>query len=65
MEDSGHGVLEAERQRLLERFHAQGSSQGAGLGLSIVQRITERHRGRLTLAESPLGGLLVRVEWSI
>ena len=65
VEDSGHGVLEAERQRLLERFHAQGSSQGAGLGLSIVQRITERHRGRLTLAESPLGGLLVRVEWSI
>ena len=56
---------EADRQRLLERFHAQGSSPGAGLGLSIVQRVVERHRGNLSLNDSPLGGLMVRVEWPI
>ncbi|ROZ80679.1 GHKL domain-containing protein [Pseudomonas neustonica] len=65
VEDSGEGVPEADRQRLLERFHAQGSSPGAGLGLSIVQRVVERHRGNLSLNDSPLGGLMVRVEWPI
>ncbi|WP_321349570.1 ATP-binding protein [Halopseudomonas oceani] len=61
VEDSGSGVAAADRERLLERFHTQGSSQGAGLGLSIVQRIVERHQGNLQLGDSPLGGLLVQV----
>lgn len=61
VEDNGDGVPAADRERLLERFHTQGNSQGAGLGLSIVQRITERHRGTLLLGDSPLGGLLVQV----
>ena len=61
VEDSGSGVPEADRERLLERFHTQGTSQGAGLGLSIVQRICERHQGTLVLGNSTLGGLLVQI----
>ena len=61
VEDSGSGVPEADRERLLERFHTQGTSQGAGLGLSIVQRICERHQGTLVLGNSALGGLLVKI----
>ncbi len=61
VEDSGSGVAPADRERLLERFHTQGNSQGAGLGLSIVQRICERHQGTLVLGDSALGGLLVKI----
>lgn len=65
VEDSGEGVPASDRERLLERFHTQGTSQGAGLGLSIVQRITERHQGSLVLGDSPLGGLLVQVSFPL
>ena len=65
VEDSGSGVAPADRERLLERFHTQGNSQGAGLGLSIVQRIIERHQGSLLLGDSPLGGLLVQASFPI
>jgi len=65
IDDNGAGVPAAERDRLLERFHAQGSNPGAGLGLSIVQRIVERHRGTLSLEDSPLGGLRVSVAWPL
>ena len=65
VEDSGSGVAPAARERLLERFHTQGNSQGAGLGLSIVQRIIERHQGSLLLGDSPLGGLLVQASFPL
>ena len=65
VEDSGDGVPEGDRERLLERFHTQGNSQGAGLGLSIVQRIVERHQGSLLLGDSPLGGLLVQASFPL
>lgn len=65
VEDSGSGVAPADRERLLERFHTQGNSQGAGLGLSIVQCIIERHQGSLLLGDSPLGGLLVQASFPL
>jgi len=59
VDDSGPGVPPAERVRLSERFFTLSTAHGAGLGLSIVQRILERHGGHLDLADSPLGGLNV------
>jgi two-component system, OmpR family, sensor histidine kinase QseC len=59
--DSGPGVAAAMRDKLFERFFREGGGSGAGLGLSIVQRIVELHRGKITLIDSPLGGLVVRV----
>jgi two-component system sensor histidine kinase QseC len=59
--DSGPGVAAAMRAKLFERFFREGSGSGAGLGLSIVQRIVELHRGSISLEDSPLGGLGVRV----
>ena len=59
--DSGPGVSAEERERLFLRFYRQGDGQGAGLGLSIVQRIVELHRGAIRLDHAALGGLEVNV----
>ncbi|HZU63995.1 MAG TPA: HAMP domain-containing sensor histidine kinase [Novosphingobium sp.] len=47
--DNGHGILEEDGPRLLRRFHRadHARTDGAGLGLSIVQRIADAHRARL------------------
>ncbi|WP_163559682.1 ATP-binding protein [Halomonas sp. NO4] len=57
VDDQGPGIPAAERERVLERFHRLGPGAGAGLGLSIVERLLDRHGGRLTLDEAPGGGL--------
>ena len=62
VQDSGPGVTADQRDRLFARFYRQGDGQGAGLGLSIVQRVVELHQGRISLHDSPLGGLEVCVE---
>ncbi|WP_340162936.1 ATP-binding protein [Billgrantia tianxiuensis] len=59
MDDRGPGIPAAERQRVTERFHRAGPGAGAGLGLSIVERLLDRHAGRLTLTQAPGGGLRV------
>jgi len=61
VQDDGPGVAAGQREKLFERFYRQGAGQGAGLGLSIVQRVVELHRGDISLGDSPLGGLEVCV----
>ena len=63
--DSGPGVAPQELARLGERFHrlAAPGETGSGLGLSIVLRIAELHRGRVRFAAGHGGiGLAVSVE---
>jgi two-component system, OmpR family, sensor kinase len=54
VEDSGMGIPEAERERVLDPFYrVLGSDQtGSGLGLSIVRTIAERLRGRIELSDA-------------
>lgn len=66
VQDSGPGMLQADMDRLGERFfRVLGSEQpGSGLGWSIVRRISDVFGAQLTLKRSAsLGGLDVTVEW--
>jgi signal transduction histidine kinase len=54
--DTGPGVPEADRARVIERFVRLENSRnqpGAGLGLSLVAAVAEAHGGRIELDEGP------------
>lgn len=54
--DTGEGINKTEQQRIFERFVRAAnsrSSQGAGLGLSIVKIIAEAHHGEVILHSKP------------
>lgn len=63
--DSGPGIPEELLERVFDRFYRmEGSStEGSGLGLSLVRRIAERHGARVRLANGKNGGLLAVVEF--
>ncbi|WP_233140170.1 cell wall metabolism sensor histidine kinase WalK [Cellulosimicrobium sp. KWT-B] len=65
--DHGPGVPTTQRGRLFERFYRADTSRnrssgGSGLGLAIVAAIVGAHRGRVSVRETPGGGLTVRVD---
>jgi signal transduction histidine kinase len=62
--DSGPGVPEADRERVLHRFMRldQSRSQpGNGLGLALVKAVAVQHHGKLTLGDNA-PGLIVTLE---
>ena len=57
--DQGPGIDEAHRQSITEPFRRLDQRYGgSGLGLSIVQRILQLHRGKLALENGAEGGLI-------
>jgi signal transduction histidine kinase len=59
--DRGIGIEAAEQPRIFEPFYRAPAAiaaqiHGAGLGLSLVQRIVEAHGGRMTLRSAPGSG---------
>lgn len=55
VDDSGPGLPEEERGRVLDRFYRSGEPQapGSGLGLAIVKSIADLHGATVMLAASP------------
>ncbi|MDY7015100.1 MAG: ATP-binding protein, partial [Cyanobacteriota bacterium] len=55
--DTGFGIAPSDRERIFKRFaraaHSRRRSEGAGLGLSIVQAIARSHGGRVELQSQP------------
>jgi signal transduction histidine kinase len=64
VDDSGPGIPEGERERVLERFHrASATPGGAGLGLAIADAVVSATGGRWQIGTAPLGGARVQVTW--
>lgn len=62
--DHGPGIATDEKPLVLERFKrgsAVGAKVGSGLGLSIVKRVVEGHRGAMVLKDRAEGGLMVEI----
>lgn len=64
--DNGHGLADAAKDSLCERFWraAPGTAfeaGGSGLGLAICRSIALAHGGQIEAEPSPLGGLCVRI----
>jgi two-component system, OmpR family, sensor kinase len=69
VEDDGPGIPLQERTRVFQSFvqldPAAGKKVGYGLGLAIVKRAVEWHGGQVSIADSALGGALVRANWPV
>ncbi|QEY63697.1 sensor histidine kinase [Metapseudomonas lalkuanensis] len=63
VDDDGPGIAEDKREEVIGRgARLDEQVAGHGLGLGIVRDIVDSWNGRLSLQESPLGGLRVRIE---
>lgn len=54
VEDTGPGIGESERSRVVKRFHRgdNASQSGTGLGLAIVNEIALAHSGRFVITDA-------------
>lgn len=61
--DRGEGIPPELRERAFERHERLGRTRtkGLGLGLAIVRRIAELHRGEVAIEDNPGGGTVVAV----
>jgi signal transduction histidine kinase len=56
--DTGPGIPEGEREKVLRPFYrldASRSTEGSGLGLSLVAAIAKQHKARLSLGDNAPG----------
>jgi PAS domain S-box-containing protein len=59
VDDAGIGIEARHRERIFRMFarlHGHGDYEGTGIGLALVGRIMDRHRGTVVADDSPLGG---------
>ena len=62
VDDDGPGIPVGERSQVLDRgIRLDERTEGHGLGLGIAEDIVAAWRGTLSLLDSPLGGLQVRI----
>ena len=54
VENDGQAITAANARHIFERFAQGAESEGAGLGLSIVQEIVLAHGGKITLSPAPV-----------
>lgn len=64
--DTGCGIPEDERRRIFEPFYTtKGPGSGTGLGLAMVARVVESHRGKITVDSTPGEGTSIVLEFPL
>ncbi len=65
VQDSGPGVPEQDRPKVIKPFvrMPKKDTRGTGLGLAIVSRIMRLHGGRLHILDAPRGGASIQLVW--
>jgi len=58
IDDSGPGIAGSDREQVFEMFHSNRPG-GTGLGLWMARSAIDQQGGRITLADSPGGGVRV------
>ena len=54
IEDTGRGIDDAIKHRIFEPFFTtKPTGEGSGLGLNIVKKIVEKHRGKINFTSTP------------
>lgn len=61
VQDTGHGMTEEQRARVFQPFQSF-FDHGTGIGMAIVYRIIEEHKGRIEVDSQPGAGTTVAVE---
>ncbi len=63
VEDDGRGIPAHLQERIFERFYqVDGTSDGSGIGLSIVKSLLDLHYGDISLESEPGKGTIFKVE---
>lgn len=65
VQDSGPGIPELDRPKVIKPFVRLSSkkTRGTGLGLAIVTRIMNLHQGKLHIVDGPTGGASIQLVW--
>ena len=60
-QDTGTGMTQEQRRRAFTSLLITTKQKGAGLGLAIVGRVVDTHRGRVKLLPGRKGGTIVSI----
>lgn len=65
VQDSGPGIPEVDRPKVIKPFVRLSTkkTRGTGLGLAIVTRIMNLHQGKLHIVDAPAGGASIQLVW--
>ena len=59
--DNGPGVADSIRDKLFHPFVSYGKENGTGLGLAVVQKIVQDHRGEILVERTPNARTVFRI----
>jgi signal transduction histidine kinase len=64
--DNGHGILPTEKDKVFDQFYRSGSEEtrrtkGTGLGLYIVKKIVQAHKGKVRILDNQPAGSIIEV----
>ena len=65
--DQGIGIPEKEIEKIFQPFYRASNAYnhlGSGVGLSLVKKIIELHKGEINVDNNPYGGTMFKIVFS-